>query len=101
MSRHSQETIGVRYTGWAALNRDPQEDTLQFICPHCGHRGLKSARRSRAEYHFTDAFVQDTQGEMTACRTAVPLCVSHPSYWFTISTKTGASRPFLRSIRRP
>jgi len=67
MSR-SQETIGVRYTGWAALDRDPQEDTLQFTCPRCGQSGLKSARRSRAEYHFTDGFVQDVQGEMTTCR---------------------------------
>lgn len=64
----SQETVGVRYTGWAALNRDPQEDTVQFSCPRCGRRGLKSAQRSRAEYHFTDGFVQDVQGEMTTCR---------------------------------
>ena len=67
MSR-PEETVGVRYTGWAALDRDPQEDTLQFTCPRCGRRGLKSARRSRAEYHFTDGFVQDVNGEMTTCR---------------------------------
>ncbi len=36
MQRHSKETIGVRYTGWAALDRDPQEDQVEFVCPHCG-----------------------------------------------------------------
>jgi hypothetical protein len=70
MSRHhsSQETVGVRYTGWAALDRDPQEDRVEFVCPHCGQQGEKSARRERAEYHFTDGFLQDMQGEMTTCR---------------------------------
>ena len=65
---HSEETVGVRYTGWAALDRDPQEDKVEFVCPHCGQRGTKSARRQRASYHFTDGFVQDLQGEMTTCR---------------------------------
>jgi len=68
MSRQSEETVGVRYTGWAALDRDPQEDVVEFVCPHCGHSGLKSARHERADYHFTDGFIQDLQGEMTACR---------------------------------
>ena len=70
MSRHhhSPETVGVRYTGWAALDRDPQEDRVEFVCPRCGQQGEKSARRERAEYHFTDGFLQDMQGEMTICR---------------------------------
>jgi predicted RNA-binding Zn-ribbon protein involved in translation (DUF1610 family) len=70
MSRqsHSEETVGVRYTGWAALDRDPQEDKVEFVCPHCGQQGWKSARRERARYHFTDGFLQDLQGEMTTCR---------------------------------
>jgi predicted RNA-binding Zn-ribbon protein involved in translation (DUF1610 family) len=68
MSRHSQETVGVRCTGWAALDRDPQEDSVEFVCPHCGQHGEKSARRERAEYHFTDGFLQDMRGEMTTCR---------------------------------
>jgi len=68
MSRHSEETVGVRYTGWAALDRDPQEDMVEFVCPHCGHPGGKQARRQHAEYRFTDGFLQDVQGEMTACR---------------------------------
>ena len=68
MSRSSQETIGVRYTGWAALNRDPLEDQVEYTCPHCGTRGAKAARRPRSEYHFTDGFIQDLQGEMTTCR---------------------------------
>jgi predicted RNA-binding Zn-ribbon protein involved in translation (DUF1610 family) len=68
MSRHSQETVGVRYTGWAALDRDPQEDSVEFDCPRCGQHGFKSARRDRNEYHFTDGFLQDMQGEMSACR---------------------------------
>jgi len=67
MSR-SSETIGVRYTGWAALNRDPLEDPVEYTCPHCGARGAKAARKPRSEYHFTDGFIQDLQGEMTSCR---------------------------------
>ena len=68
MSRTSLETVGVRYTGWAALNRDPLEDLVEYSCPHCGTRGTKAARRPRSEYHFTDGFVQDLQGEMSTCR---------------------------------
>jgi predicted RNA-binding Zn-ribbon protein involved in translation (DUF1610 family) len=65
---HVEETVGVRYTGWAALNRDPQSDQVEFVCPHCGQSGAKSARRQRTSYHFTDGFVQDLQGETTTCR---------------------------------
>ncbi len=68
MNRNSLEAIGVRYTGWAALNRDPQEDVVEFVCPHCGQQGTKSARRARTQYHFTDGFLQDLQGELTSCR---------------------------------
>src|ERR671934_2588686 len=60
-------TVGVRRTGWAALDRDPQLDTVEFICPHCGARDQKKARRERALYHFTDGFLQDLQGEVTVC----------------------------------
>jgi hypothetical protein len=68
MNRRSIETVGVRYTGWAALDRDPQEDTVEFVCPHCGRQGNKGARRARAQYHFTDGFLQDLQGEAATCR---------------------------------
>jgi hypothetical protein len=68
MNRVSVETVGTRVTGRAALDRDPQDDRLEFICPHCGTRGAKPARRPRAEYHFTDGFVQDLEGEMSSCR---------------------------------
>jgi hypothetical protein len=68
MSRISLDTVGVRYTGWAALNRDPQEDLVEYTCPHCGTHGAKAARRPRSEYHFTDGFIQDLQGEMSVCR---------------------------------
>jgi hypothetical protein len=67
MSRTSTETVGVRFTGWAALHRDPLEDTVEYTCPHCGTKGTKAARRPRSEYHFTDGFVQDLQGEMSRC----------------------------------
>lgn len=68
MSRRSTETVGVRYTGWAALDRDPREDRVEYVCPHCGTPGTKAARRARNEYRFTDGFVQDLQGEMSVCR---------------------------------
>ena len=61
------ETVGVRFTAWAALHRDPLEDRVEYTCPHCGTHGAKDARRPRSEYHFTDGFVQDLQGEMSRC----------------------------------
>jgi hypothetical protein len=69
MSRTSAETVGVRLTGWAALDRDPLDDRVEYTCPHCGTRGAKAARRPRSVYHFTDGFIQDLQGEMAACHT--------------------------------
>jgi hypothetical protein len=69
MSRTSAETVGMRLTGWAALDRDPLDDRVEYTCPHCGTKGAKQARRPRSEYHFTDGFVQDLQGEMAACHT--------------------------------
>ena len=76
MNRNSLETLGVRYTGWAALDRDPQEDAVEYVCPHCSHRGFKAARRERAQYHFTDG-LQDVHGEATSLpRIAVPRCAS-------------------------
>jgi hypothetical protein len=68
MTHHSMATVGVRYTGWAALDRDPQDDRIEFECPRCGTPGSKPARRSRSEYRFIDGFLQDEQGEMAACR---------------------------------
>ncbi len=68
MSQRSTETVGVRYTAWAALDRDPQDDRVEFTCPHCGTSGNKAARRARADYRFSDGFIQDLQGEMSACR---------------------------------
>lgn len=69
MNRPSLETVGVRYTGWAALNRNPLEDRVEFTCPNCGTEGTKAARRPRSAYHFTDGFVQDVQGEVASCKT--------------------------------
>ncbi len=83
MNRQAIETVGVRYTGWAALDRDPQEDVVEFTCPHCGQKGVKSARRARAQYHFTDGFLQDIQGELTTCKSCrrtlriVPVVMLH------------------------
>ena len=68
MSHHSIETVGVRYTGWAALDRDPQDDRVEFECPHCGAAGFKPARRARSEYRFIDGLLQDVSGETSVCR---------------------------------
>jgi hypothetical protein len=68
MSKSSEDTLGVRYTGWAALDRDPQDDAVEFVCPNCGRRGAKQAHHERAVYHFTDGFLQDLQGETASCR---------------------------------
>ncbi len=68
MSRQTFETVGIRVTGWAALNRDPQEDFVEFTCPNCGSVGMKTARTERSQYRFTDGFLQDLQGETATCR---------------------------------
>jgi hypothetical protein len=68
MERRIPEVIGVRRTGWAALDRDPQQDVVEFNCPHCGTPGRKKARRERSEYRFTDGFMQDLQGEGIQCQ---------------------------------
>ncbi len=73
MDRRNVVTVGVRRTGWAALDRDPQQDTVEFIY----------ARRERTQYHFTDGFLQDLQGEMTQCHSCkqwlrvVPIVMLH------------------------
>jgi hypothetical protein len=50
------------------LNRDPQEDFVEFACPQCGSVGMKTAKCERALYRFTDGFLQDLQGEIATCR---------------------------------
>jgi hypothetical protein len=83
MLRRFVEAVGVRRTGWAALDRDPQQDKVEFICPHCGARDQKNARRERSLYHFTDGFLQDLQGEVTQCHSCrqsvrvVPVVMLH------------------------
>jgi hypothetical protein len=67
MAQRSVETVGVRYTGWAALDRDPQDDRVEYHCPHCGAAGWKPARRARSEYRFFDGFLQDVEGETSVC----------------------------------
>jgi len=67
MEKRVPEVVGVRRTGWAALDRDPQQDVVEFTCPHCGAKGQKKARRERTEYRFTDGFMQDLQGEGVQC----------------------------------
>lgn len=68
MEKATKDVVGLRYTGRAALDRNPLEDRVEFTCPVCGTRGDKAARRPRAAYHFTDGFVQDLQGESAICR---------------------------------
>ncbi len=83
MSLHSKETVGIRPIGRAAIDRDPQEDVVEYACPYCGEHGSKAARRNPAEYRFTDGFLQDLQGEMAGCRSCkrslriVPVVLVH------------------------
>jgi hypothetical protein len=83
IDRHYPETVGMRRTGWAALDRDPQLDKIEFVGPHCGERDTKNARRERTHYHFTDGFLQDLQGEVTQCHACkqwlrvVPIVLLH------------------------
>jgi hypothetical protein len=83
MERRFTEVVGVRRTGWAALDRDPQQDKVEFVCPHCGARDQKNARRERSLYHFTDGFLQDLQGEVAQCHSCkqsvrvVPVVMLH------------------------
>jgi hypothetical protein len=83
MERRILEAVGVRRTGWAALDRDPQQDKVEFVCPHCGARDQKNARRERTLYRFTDGFLQDLQGEVTVCHACkqqlrvVPIVMLH------------------------
>ena len=83
MLRRFIEAVGVRRTGWAALDRDPQQDKVEFICPHCGAHDQKNARRERSLYHFTDGFLQDLQGEVAQCHSCkqsvrvVPVVLLH------------------------
>jgi len=67
MEKHVPEVVGVRLTGWAALDRDPQQDVVEYKCPHCGAESQKKARRERTEYHFTDGLLQDVLGEGVQC----------------------------------
>jgi len=67
MEKHIPEVVGIRLTGWVALDRDPQQDFVEFVCPSCGAEGRKKARRERSEYRFTDGFLQDLQGEGVQC----------------------------------
>jgi len=68
MERRIPEVVGVRRTGWAAMDRNPQQDVVEFICFHCGAKGHRKARRERTEYKFTDGFLQDLQGEGVQCQ---------------------------------
>jgi hypothetical protein len=83
MERRNLEAVGVRRTGWAALDRDPQQDKVEFIYPHCDARDQKNARRERTLYRFTDGFMQDLQGEVTVCHACkqqlrvVPIVMLH------------------------
>jgi hypothetical protein len=67
MEKQVREVVGVRRTGWAALDRDPQQDVIEYACPHCGVASQKKARHERTEYRFTDGFMQDLQGEGIQC----------------------------------
>jgi len=83
MDRHNLETVGVRRTGWAALDRDPQQGHGGIHLSALRRADKKNARRERALYHFTDGFLQDLQGEVTQCHACkqylrvVPIVMLH------------------------
>ncbi len=64
MERRYPEVVGVRRTGWAALDRDPQEDTVEYVCPHCGKRGQKNARREHETRRFEAVFSDDLPADL-------------------------------------
>ena len=98
-----EETIGVRYTGWAALDRNPRKNDVEFVCPHCHSTGAKSARHERSSYHFKDGFVQDIEGERTRCRTCrhtlriVPVVMVHNRHEMERFRAVYPSGPELRN----
>ena len=59
-------SCGTKYE--FAITPEMAREPVKFVCPQCGHRGEKAARRERAQYHFTDGFLQDLQGETASCR---------------------------------
>ncbi len=67
MYRQIPEVVGMRLTGWAALDREPQEDVIEFRCHHCGAASQERARRGRTESPITAGFMQDLQGEGLQC----------------------------------
>ena len=93
----SKEAVGIRYTGWAALGRDPQEDTLEYTCPYCGEHGEKAARRTPDQYHFTDGFLQDLQGKWRHAVRAGIRCGLLPWSCSTTRTKSAGSKAFSRT----
>jgi len=67
MDRRNVETVGVPRTGW--LLWTAIRSAIRGIHLSALRRaGQKNARRERAQYHFTDGFLQDLQGEATHCR---------------------------------
>ena len=97
----SKEAVGVRYTGWAALGRDPQEDTLEYTCPYCGEHGVKAA----------GALLTNTTLRMDSCRTckekwrhaghAGIRCGLRPWFCCTIRTRSAGSKAYFRMTWSP
>jgi len=71
-----KDAVGVRYTGWAHWTVIRRKISLNTLSRIAVKRGMKSARRTHDQYHFTDGFLQDLQGEMAAWP-FLPASVAH------------------------
>jgi len=83
MDRHNVETVGVRRTGWAALDRDPQQDTVEFIC-RTAARGTRRMPGASVRCIISRmVFCRILQGEVTQCHACkqslrvVPIVMLH------------------------
>jgi len=68
---------------------------VEFICPHCGARDQKNARRERALYHLRMAFCRTCREEVTQCHACKQYLRWFPLSCCTIRMRLAASKLFF------